>query len=159
LLLLMAIAVAAAVGLRLVPQFAPVVGDWAELSIRQQLAQQIAAQQGRTVSEIAPAELASSVDAFIKDHDAEIETARRALEQTYLGAITFEGDDGRRHLYLGGYDGYYWLRLARSYLARSAGSDESLGAARRRRDASKPRPRRRPGLALAGEIVSRAISS
>jgi len=30
LLLLMAIAVAAAVALRLVPQFAPVVGDWAE---------------------------------------------------------------------------------------------------------------------------------
>lgn len=109
LLLLMAIAVAAAVALRLVPQFAPVVGDWAELSIRQQLA----AQQGKTVGEIAPGELASSIDAFIKAHTAEIEPARRALEQTYLGAITFEGEDGRRHLYLGGYDGYYWLRLVR----------------------------------------------
>jgi 4-amino-4-deoxy-L-arabinose transferase-like glycosyltransferase len=123
----MAIAVSAAVALRIVPQFAPVVGDWAELSIRQQLAQQIAARQGKTVSEIAPAALASEVDAFIKTHEAEIEPARRALAQNYLGAITFEGEDGRRHLYLGGYDGYYWLRLARNFLARGTVCDRVVG--------------------------------
>ena len=71
LLLLMAIAVVTAVALRLVPQFAPVVGDWAEFSIRQQLAQQLAAQQGKTVGEIAPGELAASIDAFIKAHEAD----------------------------------------------------------------------------------------
>jgi asparagine N-glycosylation enzyme membrane subunit Stt3 len=123
----MAIAASAAIALRLVPQFAPVVGDWAELSIRQQLALQIAAQQGKTVSEIAPADLESKVDAFIQAHNAEIEPARRALAQNYLGAITFEGEDGRRHLYLGGHDGYYWLRLARSYVARGTVCDRVAG--------------------------------
>jgi hypothetical protein len=45
--------------LRLIPQFAPVGGDWAELSIRQQLASQIGAQQGKSIGEIDPAALAA----------------------------------------------------------------------------------------------------
>jgi hypothetical protein len=42
---------------------------------------------------------------------------------------------------------------------KSAGRSASSRPPQHSQDASKPRPRRRPGLALAGEIDSRAISS
>jgi asparagine N-glycosylation enzyme membrane subunit Stt3 len=112
----MALAVLAAVALRLVPAFTPVAGHWADLSVRQQLGRQIAAQAGKTVNEIEPQGLDREVDRLIAEHGVEIARAREALRQNYRDAITFLGEDERRHLYLGGYDGYYWLRLARAYL-------------------------------------------
>lgn len=115
---LIAVAVLLVAALRFVPQLTLIVGDWAELSIRQQIARQIAAQQGKTVSDIDAAELASGVDRVVQSHPAEIASARDALRQSLRGAITFQGEDGRRHRLLGGYDGYYWLRLARTYLQR-----------------------------------------
>lgn len=114
---LMVIAMLGAVALRLLPFYTPVASDWAKQSIHRQVAAQIAARAGTGQAAMTPAALDAAVDHWIADHAVTLAPTRRALERGYRDAITFTGEDGRRHVYLGADDGYYWLRLARADLA------------------------------------------
>jgi hypothetical protein len=88
-------AAALVVGLRIVPLFSLIVQDWTDRSIRQQIASQIAAQNGTMAGEMDPQRLAAEVDGMIATHRAAIEPVARELESKYRGTITFEGQEGR----------------------------------------------------------------
>ena len=44
-------------------------------------------------------------------------------------AVTFRGADNRSHVYLGGYDAYYWVRLTRAYLEHGTVCDRMTNGA------------------------------
>ena len=53
-----------------------------------------------------------------REHAAQLEANRRELAQRLRAQRRFEGEDGREYAYLGDWDSYAWLRLARNYLSK-----------------------------------------
>lgn len=50
-------------------------------------------------------------------------TDQAALARTLRADLSFQGADGRQHVYLGDFDSYHWLRMARNYLERGTACD------------------------------------
>jgi asparagine N-glycosylation enzyme membrane subunit Stt3 len=109
---LIALAIAASIGLRIIPLYLPVAGTWAAQFIHERVAQDLA-QNG-----VAPQQLDATVAQWMEQNAEAVRSLRLQAEQKFREAFTFMGEDGARHVYLGDEDGYYWLKLAKSILAR-----------------------------------------
>ncbi len=118
---LIAAAVAVSIALHIVPLYLPVAGTWATQFIREKVAADVA--RGADGRALGPAELAAAVDRWIAQNADTAASLQRQAEQRFRDAMTFEGADGHRHVYLGGNDGYYWLQLARTELAHGSVCD------------------------------------
>ena len=53
---------------------------------------------------------------WIDGHPAEFAAATTAVARRLRSELTYTGEDGREHVYLGDLDSYLWLRHARNYL-------------------------------------------
>lgn len=103
--------------LRTLPDRPLFVGNLADLSIRQQIATQVAGQAKQTLS---AEDLKRQVNEVLAGNPDKIADAHRKIAANFRDALTYETADGGRHAYLGGFDGYYWLRLARNVLIHGA---------------------------------------
>ncbi len=54
--------------------------------------------------------------AWIKDHPAEFQKLDDKITGLINPEYRYTGDDGRQHVFLGDFDSYHWLRMARNYL-------------------------------------------
>ncbi len=114
-------AMGVSIALRLVPLYLPVADAWATRFIHDKVAADIAhGADGRTLGH---EELESAVARWIAQNAETVQALHEQAAQRFRDALTFEGDDGRRHVYLGGNDGYYWLQLAKTVLARGSVCD------------------------------------
>lgn len=53
---------------------------------------------------------------WIKDHPTEFQKLDDKIAGLINSEYRYTGDDGRQHVFLGDYDSYHWLRMARNYL-------------------------------------------
>jgi Oligosaccharyl transferase STT3 subunit len=120
---LLALVVAGTVALRLVPIYVPIADAWADRLLHDQVANQIV-QQARAKPP-APAALEVEVARWMREHTDYVEPLRAQTRERFRESITFQGDDGVRHVFLGGDDGYYWLKLAASVLAHGTVCDRT----------------------------------
>ncbi len=60
--------------------------------------------------------VAAELRQWVKTNAAQFRTERDATEAKLRSELTYTGKDGARHVFLGGYDSYHWLRMARNYL-------------------------------------------
>lgn len=67
---------------------------------------------------------APAVDRWIEEHQSEYASRVAAAKVSLKDELRFEGEDGRRHAYLGDYDSYLWIQRARTYLRRGTVCDE-----------------------------------
>jgi hypothetical protein len=107
--------VAGTIALRLIPIYVPITDAWADRLIHNQIANQIAREAG--TGRLAPDTLETKVARWMRERAETVEPIRQQTRRKFRETVTFEGDDGTRHVYLGGDDGYYWLKLAASVLA------------------------------------------
>ncbi|HTY55693.1 MAG TPA: STT3 domain-containing protein [Candidatus Binataceae bacterium] len=71
------------------------------------------------------------IDDWIKAHRSAFDNQRQTVAARLESDLTYAGDDGERHVYLGDFDSYHWLRMARNYLRSGSTCDEqSAGACR-----------------------------
>jgi len=123
---LIAAAISVSIALRLVPLYLPVAGAWATQFIHDKVAADLA--HGADGRALGHDELESAVVRWMAQNAETVASLRRQAERRFRDALTFEGEDGRRHVYLGGNDGYYWLQLARTELARGSVCDRRDGS-------------------------------
>ena len=64
----------------------------------------------------ADGEIERRVDRWIEQHPDQFAAERAALSARVKSAFRYLGPDQQEHVYLGDYDSYAWLRLARNYL-------------------------------------------
>src|SRR5262249_34333971 len=64
---------------------------------------------------------------WIQQHQGEFKANRAAIAQRLRSELTYAGDDGREHVYLGDFDSYLWLRHARNYLRSGTPCDAVVG--------------------------------
>ena len=57
-----------------------------------------------------------TVRAWMRDHPAEFQKLDHEIVGLLASEFRYMGDDGRKHVFLGDYDSYHWLRMARNYL-------------------------------------------
>jgi len=118
---LIAAAMSVSIAFHLVPLTLPIAGAWATHFIHDKVAADLAHDaDGRVLGHD---ELESAVARWMAQNADTVESLRRQAERRFRDALSFEGEDGRRHVYLGGNDGYYWLQLARTELARGSVCD------------------------------------
>ena len=67
------------------------------------------------------------IDDWISAHRGWFDHQRRTVAARLESNLTYRGDDGERHVYLGDFDSYHWLRMARNYLRRGTTCDELSG--------------------------------
>jgi len=125
--LILMIGAAVAVGwIRLLPL--SLVNDRAERSARAKAhAQMVAASfvdQGLSPS----GKSERQIDEWIGAHRAWFDNQRRAAAARLESDLTYSGDDGKRHVYLGDFDSYHWLRMARNYLRSGTTCDDGTGS-------------------------------
>ncbi|MGH7123580.1 MAG: STT3 domain-containing protein, partial [Stellaceae bacterium] len=120
---LIAAAMGVSIALHLVPLYLPIVGTWATHFIHDKVAADLLhSADGRVLGHD---ELEPAVARWMAQNAETVASLQRQAERRFRDALTFEGEDGRRHVYLGGNDGYYWLQLARTELARGSVCDRS----------------------------------
>src|SRR5262249_13672231 len=121
---LLALAAAIVVWIRLLPLSLPAVPERAALTARMQVDAQLAA-DGRASSPLARQR---AVDAWISAHPAEFAGQVQAATAQLRATLQYTDDGGRRRTFLGDYDSYTWLRAARNYLRHGTISDDDSGA-------------------------------
>jgi len=112
---LLTLVVAGTIILRLIPIYVPIANAWADRLLHDQVADRLASEAG--AKPLAPDALEAEVARWMREHAAIVEPLRAQTRERFRDSITFQGDDGVRHVFLGGIDGYYWLKLAASLLA------------------------------------------
>lgn len=102
---------------RLLPLSLGGLGNDASRAILQAQSQQIAAQlpAGTTKSQAKRA-IESGLARWRATHAKQFASERNQIVASLRSQLTYKGADGKRHVFLGGYDGYQWLRMARNYL-------------------------------------------
>ncbi len=60
--------------------------------------------------------VAAELRQWVKTNAAQFQAERDATGAKLRSELTYVGKDGVRHVFLGGYDSYHWLRMARNYL-------------------------------------------
>ena len=61
---------------------------------------------------------------WISSHQAWFDHKRQAAAARLESDVTYLGEDGKRHVYLGDADSYHWLRMARNYLRTGTTCDD-----------------------------------
>ena len=119
---LIALAMAASIAFHLVPFYLPATGVLASMFVRQKAAADLV-QSDPAAARMSPKEFESAVERWTTRHSDALIPLEQQAARTFRDALTFDGDDGARHAYLGGADGYYWLKLAGSMLTRGTVCD------------------------------------
>ena len=115
-------AVAVSVALRVVPLYLPAAHELASQAVSAKAAADLL-QSDPGAAKLAPREFESALAEWRSRHAASLASIEHDAEQQLRDALTFEGEDGARHVYLGGEDGYYWLKLTRTMLSRGTVCD------------------------------------
>jgi asparagine N-glycosylation enzyme membrane subunit Stt3 len=113
---LIALAMAASIVIRVIPLYLPAADISASQFVREKAMADLV-QSDPAAARLDPSELQAAVTQWIIRHADTLVPLERQAKQKFRDALTFEGDDGARHVYLGDEDGYYWLKLAKSVLA------------------------------------------
>src|SRR5579859_5571329 len=119
---LIALAMASCIALRSIPFELPVAHRLAERRILAKAAADLL-QSDPTAGQLGRRELETAVAAWRASHASTLAPLEQQAEQQFRDAYTFEGEDGARHVYLAGEDGYYWLKLTNTMLARGTVCD------------------------------------
>ena len=119
---LIGLAMAACVALRAIPFELPVAHEYATRFIHAKSAADLL-QSDPTAARLGPREFETAVGKWRARHADTLAPLEQQVEQRFRDAFTFEGEDGARHVYLGGEDGYYWLKLTDTMLARGTVCD------------------------------------
>ena len=119
-------AVVVSVALRLVPLYLPAAHELASRAVQAKAAADLL-QSDPGAAKLAPREFESALAEWRSSHADSLASIERDAEQQIRDALTFEGEDGARHVYLGGEDGYYWLKLTRTMLSRGTVCDRVDG--------------------------------
>ena len=119
---LIAAVIAVTIVLRAIPLYLPAAEIWgAEVARAKATADFL--QSNPTAAQLSPSALEAAVAQWTRQHADTLMPLKRQAAQDFRDGLTFEGDDGARHVYLGDADGYYWLQLAKSVLARGTVCD------------------------------------
>jgi dolichyl-diphosphooligosaccharide--protein glycosyltransferase len=86
----------------------------ADRRVRVQVRTRVA--EGAARDRPADGEIERRVDRWIEEHQEQFAAERAALSARVKSAFRYLGPDQQEHVYLGDYDSYEWLRLARNYL-------------------------------------------
>ena len=119
---LIAVAMAASVAFHLIPFYLPAADILAAKFIREKATADLL-QSDPAAARLGPSELEAAVTRWTARHADTLMPLERQAEQEIRDGLTFEGEDGERHVYLGDEDGYYWLKLAKSLLAKGTVCD------------------------------------
>lgn len=119
---LIAVAMAACIAVRLIPLYLP-AADLSAAKVLREKATADLLQSDPTAARLGPSGLEAAVAQWTTEHADTLMPLRQQAAQQFREGFTFEGDDGERHVYLGDEDGYYWLKLAKSTLARGTVCD------------------------------------
>ncbi|WP_142846701.1 STT3 domain-containing protein [Telmatospirillum sp. J64-1] len=95
--------------IRLLPQDLVAADQWAEASARAQVDAQIDPR-------LPPAQREAVLQALLNDNRQVVDEVRADLRRLFHQDVSFATPDGKRHLFLGGDDDYYFLRQARNIL-------------------------------------------
>src|SRR5579883_1369047 len=125
---LVAAAIAVTIAVRLIPLYLPAADAYAWGAVRAAARAEVL-RNDPSAAALDPTSLDAAVAEWSARHADALAPVKRQAEQRFLDAYTFRGEDGRRHVYLGDEDGYYWLQLARTLLARGSVCDRIEGGA------------------------------
>ncbi len=100
---------------RLLPRALGGVEERAAVRLREMIAAEVDAQLPADVPH-RRAEIDQTVRAWTKDHPAEFQKWDHEMVDRIASEFRYMGDDGRKYVFLGDYDSYHWLRMARNYL-------------------------------------------
>ena len=121
---LIGIAMAACIALRLIPFELPAAHLLAARLIHTKAATDLL-QSDPSTARLEPREFQSAVAEWAARHADTLAPLAQQAEQRFRDDLTFEGQDGARHVYLAGEDGYYWLKLTDTMLARGTVCDRA----------------------------------
>lgn len=117
-------AVAVSVALRMAPLYLPVAHEQASRVVRARAAADFVRSDPNAAT-LAPPQFERALAEWRSHHADSLALIERETEQQLRDALTFEGEDGARHVYLGGEDGYYWLKLTQTMLSRGTVCDRA----------------------------------
>jgi len=100
---------------RLLPRALRGVEGWGAIRLREMIAAKVDAQLPADIPDRRAA-IDQGVRAWMKDHPAKLEEFNHEIVDRLASEFRYTGDDGREHAFLGDYDSYHWLRMARNYL-------------------------------------------
>src|SRR5207245_2638381 len=119
---LLALAIIVCIVLRTIPLYLPEARNAAATVVRESATAELL-RNDPGAARLTSSELEVATARWTMEHAETLTALERQAEQSFGDALTFQGDDGERHVYLGDEDGYYWLQLARSVLARGTVCD------------------------------------
>ena len=103
--------------IRLLPLSLGVLTDQAALQAERREAQTIEAGLAADMTpERRQSAITSGVNRWRKEHRAEFEAQREQNLRALRAELTYQDADGASHVFLGDFDSYHWLRMARNYL-------------------------------------------
>jgi len=108
---------------RLLPRALGDVEMRAEVRLREKVTAEVDAQLPADIPERRAA-IDQAVRAWPKEHPAEFQQRGHELAEQLASEFRYTGDDGRQHVFLGDYDSYHWLRMARNYLRTGTTCDQ-----------------------------------
>ncbi|HLJ21184.1 MAG TPA: STT3 domain-containing protein [Stellaceae bacterium] len=117
---------AACIVLRLIPFELPAAHGLAARLIHAKAAADLL-QSDPAAARLGPGEFEAAVAEWRARQADTLAPLQQQAEQRFRDAFTFVGEDGARHVYLGGEDGYYWLQLTSTMLARGTVCDRVEG--------------------------------
>ena len=100
---------------RLLPHALGDVEMRAEVRLREKVTAEVDARLPADIPERRAA-IDQAVRAWPKEHPAEFQQRGHEMAEQLASEFRYTGDDGRQHVFLGDYDSYHWLRMARNYL-------------------------------------------
>ncbi len=95
--------------LRALPDKLTLADEWASLNLRSQVA-------GQLDPRLPPGQRDAALDNLMRSNAQVVAEAHGELAEAFRHDLSFQGGDGRRHLFLSGDDSYYFLRQARDIL-------------------------------------------
>jgi len=119
---LIGVAMAACILLRSIPFELPAAHGYAARFVHAKAAADLL-QSDPAAAGLGPREFEAAAAEWRARHADTLAPLEQQAEQRFRDAFTFEGEDGARHVYLGGEDGYYWLKLTDTMLARGTVCD------------------------------------
>ena len=108
---------------RLLPRALGDVEMRAEVRLREKVTAEVDAQLPADIPERRAA-IDQAVRAWPKEHPAEFRQRGHEMAEQLASEFRYTGDDGRQHVFLGDYDSYHWLRMARNYLRTGTTCDQ-----------------------------------